>query len=283
MPRIDLSGKVVFITGAAGCIGWAVASALYARGATLVLTDMTQQAVDARAVHLDPQRVLPLALNVVDTAATQAAVDATLARFGRLDIVFANAGIAARTPTTVANMDAQEFEQIVDVNLMGVYRTVKACLPHVVKAQGHVLINASIYAFVNGMLNAPYAISKAGVEMFGRALRAELAGTGATVGVLFPGFTTTSITHAVSGGDTLATAMYRHVFRGPLGKMIKPELVAQAAVDGMERRAPRILVPRLWAPISALRGLLNILTDHALEHDKRLHTMVRQLGARTDD
>src|SRR5690625_5906874 len=81
----SLKNKVVLITGAAGGIGAATAQALYQRGALLVLTDMSQAAVDAQAQGFDSERVLPLALDVTDAAATANAVEQTIAKFGRLD------------------------------------------------------------------------------------------------------------------------------------------------------------------------------------------------------
>jgi len=108
-------------------------------------------------------------------------------RFGGVDVVFANAGITVDPPATIAGVDAVAFERVIEVDLLGMWRTVRAALPQVIERRGHVLVTASCYSFLNGMLNAAYAMSKAGVEQFGRALRSELAVHGATAGVLYPG------------------------------------------------------------------------------------------------
>ena len=114
--------------------------------------------------------------------------------FGHVDICFANAGISWKgDPATVFSCDPAEFRKIVDVDLFGAFYSVKACLPEIVKNGGYVLVTSSVYAFTNGMANAPYATSKAGVEQMTRALRAELAGTPATAGVLYPGWVSTPI------------------------------------------------------------------------------------------
>ncbi len=141
----DLKNKVVLITGAAGGIGAATARALYQQGASLVLTDVSQAAVDTLAQAFDASRVLAVALDVTDLQATKAVVQQAVAKFGKLDIAFANAGISWRgEPATVFSCDESEFERIVEVDLFGVWRTIKAALPEVVKQQGQILVTASI-------------------------------------------------------------------------------------------------------------------------------------------
>jgi hypothetical protein len=109
----------------------------------------------------------------IGAAAAQALYD----RGARMAVSFANAGIAwCDAPATVAGCDPAEFERIVAVDLFGVWRTVRASLPEVTRNQGQVLITASIYAFLNGMVNSTYAASRAAVALLGRALRVDLAG-----------------------------------------------------------------------------------------------------------
>jgi NAD(P)-dependent dehydrogenase (short-subunit alcohol dehydrogenase family) len=274
----DLRDKVVLITGAAGGIGAATAQALYDRGTRLVLTDMTQAAVDELAARFAAERVLPLALDVTDATATAEVLRRAVERFGRLDVSFANAGIAWRdAPATIAVCDPAEFEKIVAVDLFGVWRTVKASLPEVIRNQGQVLITASIYAFLNGMVNSPYAASKAAVEMLGRALRVELAGTGATASVLYPGWVTTPMTRLVFGGHETATRFLQTALPSFLRRPIEPDAVAAAVVKGLESRRPRIIVPARWAPFSMLRGVFGALTDSYLAGNPRLTAIVREL------
>ncbi|HPS59583.1 MAG TPA: SDR family NAD(P)-dependent oxidoreductase, partial [Spirochaetota bacterium] len=159
----------------------------------------------------------------------------------------------------------------------GVWYTIKACLPHIIEAKGHILITSSIYAFYNGMVNAPYAASKAAVEMLGRTLRAELAGTGATAGVLIPGWVATPIAEVAFGGNAIVTDLIKHGFPGPLRKQVKPEVIATAVVAGVESRRARIISPKRWAPISMFRGIFNMATDRIIDRDKYIHKMIRLL------
>ncbi len=119
-----------------------------------------------------------LAADVTDRGAMQQVVAQVVERFGGVDVVVANAGIASRGATT-RSMSGEAFDRVLDVNLNGVHRTVTAPLPEIISRRGHVVVVASVYAFVNGLGAAPYAMSKAGVEQLGRALRVELAQHGA--------------------------------------------------------------------------------------------------------
>jgi NAD(P)-dependent dehydrogenase (short-subunit alcohol dehydrogenase family) len=276
---LTLPGKTALVTGGAGGIGAAVATALAARGTNIVLADLGGTGLDRTASSLPAGQVLPIPADVTDAAAMHDVVTAAVERFGRLDIVFANAGIAADPPSTARTMPPSVFERVVEVDLLGVWRTVQPALEHVIARRGHILTTASAYAFVNGMVNAPYAASKAAVEQLGRALRAELAPHGASAGVLYPGWVATPIADSAFGGDPLLTAFKDHTYKGPLRKAITPERVAAAVVPGIERRAPRIIVPRRWLPLSMLRGIVNPLVDRALERDHTLHRLVHQLEA----
>jgi NAD(P)-dependent dehydrogenase (short-subunit alcohol dehydrogenase family) len=280
-PSLSLADKTILITGAAGGIGAASAAALHARGANIVLADLTQDAVDKVADQLGRTRTLPLAVDVTDSRSLAEAVEQTVDRFGSLNVVFANAGIAADPPATVATIDPGEFERIIEVDLLGVWRTARAALPHIISSRGHVLVTASVYAYFNGTVNAPYAMSKAGVEQFGRALRTELAIHGATAGVLYPGWVKTPIARAAFGDNDLVTRMREQLYPTFLGSAIHPDTVATRVADGIEKRSPRIMVPRRWEPISALRGIVNPLTDLLLDRNTKLHNLLRELETRT--
>ncbi|WP_211462433.1 SDR family NAD(P)-dependent oxidoreductase [Collimonas silvisoli] len=275
MKKFDLKDKTVLITGASGGIGKAVAERFYACGANLVLTDLSQETLDAAFAGMARERILLSAMDVTDMTATKAVVANAIKRFGRLDMAFANAGISTKTPATMLTMSEDEFQNVVKVDLFGVWNTVKASLPHVLAAKGHILITASVYAFINGMVNAPYAASKAAVESLGRALRAELAGTGATAGVLYPGWVATPIANAAFGGHKEATELVKRAMPGPFGRAVQADLIANAVIVGVESRAPRIIAPKRWVPMSLLRGILNAMSDAILDRDKKVHKLVR--------
>ncbi|HVN43163.1 MAG TPA: SDR family NAD(P)-dependent oxidoreductase [Steroidobacteraceae bacterium] len=280
----ELSGKVILITGAAGGIGAACARALYEAGASLVLTDVAQESIDRLAAGLDAKRVLALTLDVTDAAATKRVVQQAVERFGRLDVALANAGIAWRGPPgTIYSCDEQEWEHIVAVDFLGVWRTIKASLPEILRNQGQVLVTASIYSFMNGMIASPYAASKAGIEALTRALRSELAGTGATASVIYPGWIATPIAKVAFGGDDQATRLIQTAFPAPLRQPLPPESVAVAVVNGLRTRKPRIIVPARWVPIFWLRGLFAMLTDRLIDRWSELHALVRKIEQRSID
>jgi NAD(P)-dependent dehydrogenase (short-subunit alcohol dehydrogenase family) len=277
MADYPVAGRAVLITGAGSGIGVATARALHERGALVALADLNGGSVDRVAAALGPGRTLAVAVDVTDRTALADAVGAIATRFGGLDIVFANAGVAPNPAATVATIDVDDFERVVAVDLLGVWRTVRAALPQVLDRHGHVLLTSSIYAFGNGTANAPYAMAKAGVEQLGRALRVELAGHGATAGVLYPGWVDTPLVKSAYGGHPTVTQLRTTAFPGFLSKRIRPEQVAAAVVKGIERRAPRIVVPRGWVAASVLRGVVNPLSDRMLVRNAEVQRLLAEL------
>jgi len=197
-------------------------------------------------------------------------------RFGRLDIVVANAGIAPSVLTTRA-MSTAEFERVININVLGVYRTVNPALPHVIANGGHVVVTASIYAFVNGVLMAPYAMSKAAVEQFGRALRGELAQHGASASVAYFGFIDTAMTK--DAFEDPIGLRFKATFPKVLMKKLHPSSAGAVIVDGIERRAPRIIAPKRWTVLSVLRGVLNPLLDRRTERNATIQQILSDAEA----
>jgi NAD(P)-dependent dehydrogenase (short-subunit alcohol dehydrogenase family) len=272
VTRLALPGKTALVTGAARGIGLETARLLHARGAAVTLTDLDEAEVEAAAVGIG-ERALGLAGEATDRDSLDGAVAATLERFGALDIVVANAGIAPPV-RTMGTMDPETFERVVEVDLLGVYRTVHAALPHVAMRGGQAVILASVYAFANGVLASPYAVSKAAVEQLGRALRIELAPHGAGTTVVYPGFADTRMVREAFA-DPVAAGLEEMVPRFAL-RRITPALVAERIVAGIERRAPRVIVPRWWAAYSALRGILGPLLDAGLSRDRRMRELIER-------
>jgi NAD(P)-dependent dehydrogenase (short-subunit alcohol dehydrogenase family) len=266
------------VTGAARGIGLATARALAARGASVVIVDLDEASAQRAAAQVHDTRALGLGADVTDRSAMQRAVGAAVERFGALDVVVANAGIASRAATMRA-MSGEAFERVLEVNLLGVYRTVDAALPEIVRRRGHVVVIASIYAFANGVGALPYAMSKAGVEQLGRALRVELAQHGASASVAYFGFIDTEMVHRSLDADPLAERMMAAVPK-PLRKRLAPQVAGEAIVRGIERRQPRIIRPRRWTVVSVLRGILGPLGDAQMERDATTQAIVRELDAR---
>jgi NAD(P)-dependent dehydrogenase (short-subunit alcohol dehydrogenase family) len=281
VARYDLTGKVALITGAARGIGFATARALIARGASVTVVDLDPEAAAGAAAQLHDSRALGLAGDVTDRGAMQRAVAATVDRFGGLDVVVANAGVASRVASFRAS-SPESFERVLDVNLMGVWRTVDAALPEIVRRRGHVVVISSVYAFVNGVGAVPYAMSKAAVEQFGRALRIELLPHGASASVAYFGFIDTEMVHRAIDQDPLAGEMMQ-TFPKPLRKRLAPSAAGEAIARGIERRQPRIIRPRRWVLISVLRGVLGPLTDARFERDENALRLVREIDERSGE
>jgi NAD(P)-dependent dehydrogenase (short-subunit alcohol dehydrogenase family) len=163
----------------------------------VAIVDLDAEAAQAAASGLDETRAIGLAADVTDRGALQQAVATTVERYGGLDVVVANAAIASRAATFRA-MATEGFDRVIDVNLTGVVRTVDAALPEIIRRKGHVVVVASVYAFSNGVGATPYAMSKAAVEQFGRALRVELVQHGASASVAYFGFIDTEMVHRTS-------------------------------------------------------------------------------------
>ncbi len=268
MARYDLNGKVALVTGGARGIGFETARALQARGAKVAVVDL----------EASEQFDLGLAADVTDYDAMAAAVATTVERFGRLDVVVANAGIAARVTTARAS-DPEQFERILEVNLLGVWRTVRAALPHVIANRGHVVVVASVYAFTNGMGTAAYAMAKAGVEQLGHALRVELVQHGASASVAYFGFIDTEMVRESIDRDPLADRLWATIPR-VLQKRLPPQVAGEAIVAGIERRQARIIRPRRWTILSVLRGVLNPLIQARAERDAQVQALLKEVDGR---
>ena len=252
MASVD--GKVVFITGGAAGVGAEVARRLHAKGARLLLTDVDADALASFAAALGGDRVLTATADVRDLPAMQAAVDAGVQRFGGIDVVVANAGIASYG--SVLQVDPAAFKRLMDVNVLGVFHTVRAALPAIVERRGYVLVVSSLAAFTAAPGLAPYNASKAAVEQFANALRLEVAHHGVDVGSAHMSWVDTAMvrdtkTDLSTFGEMLSKLPYPVNVTTSVGKC------GAAFVDGIEGRKTRVYCPR-W--VGALRWLKPIMS-----------------------
>jgi len=274
----SVTGKVVFITGGARGIGAEVARQLYAKGAKLVLTDLDETALRDISSDFDGDRVLTLAADVRDLASMEDAVSRAVGQFGGVDVVIANAGIS--TYGTVLNVQPAAFKTLIDVNVLGVFHTVRAALPSVIGRRGYVLVVSSMFAYAAQPGAASYCVSKAGVEHFANALALEVAHLGVDVGSAHMGFIDTPMIQDIDSDlASFRTALSK--LPGPMGKTTSVEACAGAFVDGIERRKRRIYCPR-W--VGALRWLRPLLTTRAAETQmqKGLPDLLAQMDAEAD-
>ncbi len=279
MPHYDVNGKVALITGAARGIGYETARQLHARGASVAVLDIDAEEVRDAAERIG-ERAIGIAADVTDQGAMNAAVNETVERFGGLDIAVANAGMAQAKMATMRGIAGEEWERVFEVDVLGVWRTVRAALPQIVERRGHVVVTSSVYAFVNGVFNSPYAAAKSGVESLGRSLRAELTPLGASASVAYFGWVDTKLVQ-----DAIAVNGDRVQERLPafMRKRIPPSEAGAAIVNGIEERSPRIFAPKWWRYVSALRGVLNPILDRGFERDRRLTETVRAVEAEADE
>lgn len=253
-----VAGKVVFITGGARGIGAEAARQLVAKGARVALVGLEPDALAERAAELGDDRAIWFEADVSDLDALRAAAQGTVERFGGIDVTVANAGIAAATP--LLDGSPEVFDAIVRVNLSGSYRTLVATLPHVTARGGYVLQVASLAAALHAPMMGAYSATKAGVEAMANALRPEIAGTGAKVGVAYFGFIDTDMVR--KGFDSPAGRGFAEKM-GPMGPnhSIPVAKAGRAIVRGIERRARQVYAPRRVKALLLTRTLLQPLSE----------------------
>jgi len=281
MPAYDLNGKIALITGAARGIGFETARQLHLRGASVAVVDLDAEEARAAAERIGP-RALGIAADVTDQGALERAVAETVERFGGLDVAVANAGMAQSKLATIRGIGGEEWERVFAVDMLGVWRTVRAALPQIVERRGHVVVVSSVYAFVNGVLNSPYAVAKSGVESLGRALRAELTPLGASAGVAYFGWVDTKLVQDAM--DQPHAGGLKGNLPGFLSTQITPDEAGAALVRGIEERAPSIFAPKRWRYLSALRGILNPYFDRRMAKENAgFVEMVRAVESEADE
>jgi NAD(P)-dependent dehydrogenase (short-subunit alcohol dehydrogenase family) len=278
--KYDLADRTVAITGAAGGLGADLAEALAAKGARIALLDLNPDAVCELADHLGGDSVARgWRADVRDLDNLDQVMTEVAAHFERLDVVVAGAGIGSAIGP-IPGTTHEEWERTIDVNLNGVWRTFKAALPHVAYQRGHLLAVASMASFIHSPLHAPYSASKAGVLALCNSLRPELRQFGVTVGSAHPSFFRSLMVDEVLD-DPVARSVW-HDFGG-LFKLVPREVVVQAIVKGIERRAEQIVVPKRFAVTAKAPGLFRPPVERFIFSDSRVmqaitHYVAQQLG-----
>ncbi len=263
----SLQGKVVFITGGARGIGAEVARRLHTKGAKLVLTDLDKAALAALAAELGGQdQALAVVADVRDLAAMQAAAKRAVEHFGGIDVVVANAGIASYG--SVLQVDPEAFKRVVDVNLLGVFHTVRAALPALIERRGYVLIVSSLAAFAAAPGLASYCMTKAGNEHLANALRLEIAQLGVAVGSSHMSWIDTALVRD-SKADLPSFRRLLASLPWPLNKTTSVDKCAEALVKGIEGRRARVYCPG-W--VGVFRWLKPVLSTPVGERLVRKNT-----------
>ena len=251
-------GKTVLITGAARGLGAETARRVAARGASVSLVGLEPEELERVAAQCGTNAAW-FECDVTDTEALERAVQGTIERFGGIDVVMANAGIAPGG--MVRSTDPAAFERTIEINLLGVWRTVRAALPHVIDRQGYVLVIASLAAAVHGPGMAAYSASKAGAEAFADSLRAEVKHLGVDVGVGYFAFIDTDMVRGADAHPSIGR--FRKDAGWPFNKTYPLSQAGRAIADGIEKRTRWVVVPPWGRALLVLRTAVSPLLDRA--------------------
>ncbi len=205
----DLTGQVAIVTGCSTGLGVQMAKALANQGAKIVALARRQNRIEEVAAEISAEygvETLAVKCDITDTAAVEAAVDAALARFGRIDILVNNAGTGAVAPAEDITDD--QFSWEMDVDLFGSFRVARAVAKKAMipAGYGRIINIASMYGLVGNKIagSAPYHAAKGGVVNLTRALAAEWGRHGITVNSICPGYFYTDLTR-----DTLNSEFFQ--------------------------------------------------------------------------
>src|ERR1700743_2031967 len=222
-----LANKTAFITGGNSGIGLATARLFVAEGARVAITGRNQATLEAAAKELGPN-ALALTADATDIAATEQAIQRAVDKFGKLDIVFANAGIPGNTP--IGSTTLQAFETVIRTNITSVFFTVQSAAAHL-NDGASIILNGSVISVLGNPGYSAYAASKAGVRAMARVMASELSPRGIRVNVVAPGAVRTPI-----WGPAIATPEAEKAFEArigrstPLGRIGEPEHIAKTVL-----------------------------------------------------
>ena len=268
--RIELSGKVALVTGGARGIGAATVAELVSAGVSVAVVDRD---FPADAASSGP--ILLLTGDVTEPDAMAHCVAATIEKFGRLDIVIANAGITP-PPATIRSIDRAVFDSVMAVNFGGVLNIVRAAADELVARGGHILLVSSCAAFTPGMGGSAYMVSKAAVEQLGRALRIELAAVGASAGLAYFGVVDTDLARHTLDDDPIGRRIGGFL-PWPLSRRLPSQRAAELLVHAVRTRRARLIAPAVWTPYFWFRGMLNPILERRLVRDRRVAHIIRDL------
>lgn len=251
----NFQGKVAFITGAGSGIGRALAQALFQAGARLALSDLDSAGLNATRVLLggDVKCISLHLADVSDLEQVRAATEAAISHHGQVDLLINNAGISL-TPTPFENISEAQFQQVLAVNLWGVYNGTRALLPHLRTRPEAAIVNLSSLAGLVGLYGyAPYAMSKFAVRGLSEALQMELAGTKVSVLVVHPGGVKTNL---IKNAPNLETHQ-REAAHQNFSKMalLTPEAVARRILRAVQKKQGHLILGADAKLVMAIRWL----------------------------
>ncbi|WP_117213342.1 SDR family oxidoreductase [Allorhizocola rhizosphaerae] len=269
-----MQGKTILITGAARGIGAELARLAHAKGANVSLVGLEPDLLKELAARLDAHWV---ECDVTDQAALDAAAASTVERFGGIDVVVANAGIANIGTVNTGPVDA--LIRTVDVNLSGVIRTMSATLPFLRESKGYALLVSSAAAFAAMPGMAAYCAAKAGVEQFGNVMRLEVAHHGVGVGTAHPIWIDTDLVRGFKA-DLPSYREARKKLPWPMSVELTVAQCALSLMKGIEKRKRKVYVPRSIGLAQAARSIvLSGLGDFVVKRVMKNGALVERMEA----
>ena len=220
MTTTEFDGLTAIVTGGASGIGLATALRLHELGADVACLDVQLGSVPAALMGVD--------CDVTDDASVRAAVAAVVARFGGLDVVVANAGIGAQG--SVSDNGDDEWMRVLDVNVLGMVRTVRAAMPHLrASSSAAVVLTSSIAAWAGLQQRALYSASKGAVQALGLAMATDCLADGIRVNVVAPGTADTPwVGRLLDSAPDPAVERAALAARQPMGRLVSADEVAHA-------------------------------------------------------
>lgn len=215
--------KVVIVTGAGSGIGEGIARRFSAEGACVVLAGRTRDKLEAVAETLPPERTLVKITDVSKYRQVEALVEAAVRKFGRLDVMVNNAGVAPEGKVTEATLE--EWEETMATNAGGVFHGCRAAIPHLVETRGCIVNMASVSGLGGDWGLSFYNASKGAIINFTRAVALDHGRDGVRVNAVAPSFTLTPMTEDMQG-DRKLLAKFKE--RMPLGRPATPADIAGA-------------------------------------------------------
>uniref|UniRef100_A0AAU3GWC9 SDR family oxidoreductase n=1 Tax=Streptomyces sp. NBC_01401 TaxID=2903854 RepID=A0AAU3GWC9_9ACTN len=269
--RRSLEGQVVVVTGAARGVGELLARKLSARGATLALVGLEPDELRKVSERLHASSGHWHA-DVTDQAAMSRVAEEVKARFGKIDIVVANAGVASGGP--LVDSDPEEWRRVIEVNLIGGAVTARAFLPVLMESRGYFLQIASLAAITPAPMMSAYCASKSGVEAFAHCLRGEVGHRGVKVGVGYLSWTDTDMVRGADEDDVMRELRQRLPW--PTNRTYPLGPAVDRIVAGIERRSAHVYAQWWLRGMQSIRGYLPMVLGTAGQRE------MKRFGPRLD-
>jgi 3-oxoacyl-[acyl-carrier protein] reductase len=224
--RLELTGKVALVTGGAQGIGRAVALLLGRNGADIVISDINLEKAEetANEVQAIGRKAMAMKVNVADLREVERMVEAIIEKFGKIDILINNAGIAR--DKLILRMTEEDWDAVLNVNLKGTFNCTKAVVRYMFKQKSGKIVNiASVTGEMGNAGQANYAASKAGVIGLTKTIAREFAQRGINVNAIAPGYIQTPMTEGLP--EKVKEELKRLI---PMERLGQPEDVAQAVL-----------------------------------------------------